>query len=268
MQIFVVVQFVLMVLFCPETTYIRDAAYDIDQGLDEDYERLAAMEHKINGHDDETQQVVVPIASSRTIPAKKTFIQELALYTGTYSHDNLIKLIIAPFVTLLNIGACWATISGGFFVIWMVGTAIIMAGIFSLPPWNLDTAGIGYLSAGPFIGGMIGSLIVATTSDSLTQYMTKKNNGIYEPEFRLLHMPLALITSAVGMFGYGAVIDAGKPAAICALFQGIMMIGVMIGFISTMSYALDAYRDISNEIFIMSMLFKVKIPRFKYLDRS
>jgi hypothetical protein len=37
-----------------------------------------------------------------------------------------------------------------------------------------------------------------------------------------------------------------------------MMFGVLIGGISPMSYALDAFRDISNELFIMNMLFKVR----------
>lgn len=34
------------------------------------------------------------------------------------------------------------------------------------------------------------------------------------------------------------------------------MAGVLIGSISSISYALDAYRESSNELFIMNMLFK------------
>src|ERR1700761_6066059 len=41
-QIFLVLQFVLMFLFCPETTYIRDTRYDTDTARDEKLEDLAA----------------------------------------------------------------------------------------------------------------------------------------------------------------------------------------------------------------------------------
>jgi hypothetical protein len=37
------------------------------------------------------------------------------------------------------------------------------------------------------------------------------------------------------------------------------MVGVLIGIFATLSYALDAFRSQSNEIFIMNMLFKVYI---------
>lgn len=77
-----------------------------------------------------------------------------------------------------------------------------------------------------------------------------------EPEFRLLHMVLATIACGVGMFGYGHFTEIGESAYVCALFQGIMMSGVLLGTISSVSYALDAYRESSNELFIMNMLFK------------
>jgi hypothetical protein len=79
---------------------------------------------------------------------------------------------------------------------------------------------------------------------------------VSEPEFRLVHMILATIGVGVGMFGYGHFMQIGASAYVCALFQGIMMAGVLIGTIAPVSYALDAYRDSSNEIFIMNMLLK------------
>jgi hypothetical protein len=69
-------------------------------------------------------------------------------------------------------------------------------------------------------------------------------------------MILATICVGVGMFGYGHFTQIGASAYVCATMQGIMMAGVLLGTISPISYALDAYRDASNEIFIMNMLFK------------
>lgn len=77
-----------------------------------------------------------------------------------------------------------------------------------------------------------------------------------EPEFRLGHMAIATVLCGIGMFGYGHFVQIGASAYVCALFQGIMMAGVLVGTISSVSYALDAYRESSNELFIMNMLFK------------
>ena len=58
------------------------------------------------------------------------------------------------------------------------------------------------------------------------------------------------------MFLFGYTMGQGSAAPLCAFFQGVMMVGVLIGIFSTLSYGLDAFRTQSNEIFIMNMLFK------------
>jgi hypothetical protein len=259
LQIFVCTQFALMFLFCPESTYIRDHAYDIDQVQDDKLEQLAETEHRRQGGAKEvtSEGLAVEQTLSQGPPrAKMSFVRSLRIFTGTYTTDNILKLVIGPFVTLLNVGACWSTVTSGLLTMWYVTSAIMQAGIFAGPPWNFNAAQIGYLSAGPFVGGAVGSAIMVLTSDPLAKYLTKVNKGIYEPEFRLWHMIGATIGCGVGMFGYGHFVQIGASAYVCALFQGIMMTGVLIGTIAPVSYALDAYRDASNEIFIMNMFLK------------
>lgn len=172
-QIFLVVQFILMFLFCPETTYIRDIRYETDVVQNEKLEELATMEQEHKEH------VVEPGQVERTdVPKKKTFVQELAVWTGVYSRDSLFKYLLGPFLTLLNPAACYAVIASGLLNSWYVGSAIIMAGIFSGPPWHFNAAQIGYLGAGPFIGGMIGSLVTGFFGDHVIKYMTRRNKGV------------------------------------------------------------------------------------------
>jgi MFS family permease len=257
LQIFTIIQVVLMILFCPESAYIRDHAYDIDQVTDEKLEQLAETEHKRAGiTESEGVEVEQTASAARSIPPRKTFTETLAIFTGTYSKESVIKQLIGPFVTLLNVGAAWSTVTSGLLTMWYVTSAIIQAGLFSGPPWDFTAAQVGYLSAGPFLGGLIGSAIMVFTSDPVAKWLTKKNKGIYEPEFRLYHMVGAVAGCGIGMFGYGHFIQIGGNAYVVAVFQGIMMVGVLIGTIAPVSYALDAYRDASNEIFIMNMLMK------------
>lgn len=176
-QIFLVAQFVLMFLFCPETTYNRDSRYETDIVQDEKLGELAAHEEKVRVHGNDTELAQTP--SGRAIPPKKTFVQELAPWTGEkYSPDNVLKYLLGPLLTLLNPAGCYAVICSGLLNSWYVGSAIILSGIFAGPPWMYNASQIGYLGAGPFIGGMIGSIFVAAASDPVIKWMTKKNNGV------------------------------------------------------------------------------------------
>jgi hypothetical protein len=64
------------------------------------------------------------------------------------------------------------------------------------------------------------------------------------------------VACSFGMFFFGYTLAHGSPAALCAFLQGVMMVGVLIGIFSTLSYGLDSFRHQSNEIFVMNMLFK------------
>jgi hypothetical protein len=65
------------------------------------------------------------------------------------------------------------------------------------------------------------------------------------------------IACGVGMFLFGYTMEIGAAAEVCSFLQGLMMVGVLVGIFSTLSYGLDAFRNQSDEIFIMNMLFKV-----------
>jgi hypothetical protein len=69
-------------------------------------------------------------------------------------------------------------------------------------------------------------------------------------------MVFALVFSGIGLFVYGYMVQTQASPEICAVFHGVMLFGILIGAITTSGYALDAYRELSNEIFIMAMVFK------------
>lgn len=173
-QVFLVIQFVAMFFFCPETTYIREAKFELDLTRENPVD--SAAKEKGSGVVVEHRDDATP--ANVAVPPKKTFVQSLALFTGVYSKDSIFKFVFGPFITLLNPAACYAIITSGLLNSWYVGSAIILSGIFSGPPWNFGPAQIGYLGAGPFIGGMIGSVVVGWGSDPVVKWMSKKNSGV------------------------------------------------------------------------------------------
>jgi MFS family permease len=178
-QIFLVIQFILMFLLCPETTYIRDTRYETDLAVDEKLEELAHIEDKnrLNLHATVTGEDGTRIPAS-TLEPKKTFVQELAIFTGKYHNDYIFLDIAGPFLTLLNPAACYAIIGSALLNSWYVGSSIILSLVFSGPPWHFDAAHVGYTTAGPLIGGVIASITVAVVGDPVIKYLSVRNKGI------------------------------------------------------------------------------------------
>ena len=260
---FCCVQYILMILFCPESSYNRAAIYDLDTNVDENFEQLAAMEHKYvkretasEGSDDMEATRVQTGVSSRSVPPRKSFIRRLAPASGVYSEDNLIRLVMAPFLALSNIAAFWVIVMSGLIVAWYVGVSFIMAQWFSPPPYNYTAADVGYLSVGPAVGGLLASLFMSTISDPLIKFCVKRNKGIYEPEFRLFPMIFCLVFTVLGLALYGYGLQQYWDPPVTAVIHAIMLFGILIGAIASSAYILDAFRDLSNEVFIMAMAFK------------
>lgn len=260
---FIGFQLILLFLFCPETAYNRDHRYDIDELATEDLKGLSAVERRHqerlekqrDGNGAPLDKVDTFASTVRTVPEPKTFWQETAIFTGTYSDENLLQLVIAPFAVCTNIAVFWVVIVSGTITATYVAQAYVLAQIFTLPPYNLNASGVGYLSLGPFVGGIVGSIVLGIILDPTIKWFSKKNNGIYEPEFRLVAM-LGGLLSGGGLMAWGYMAQQSVNMYACATVHGIVLFGVICVTIASSAYALDAYRDMSNEIFIAGMVFK------------
>lgn len=75
--------------------------------------------------------------------------------------------------------------------------------IFSAPPYNFSSAGIGYMFVGSMVGTVFGSLYGGPLVDWYALRMSKRNNGLFEPEMRiaLYHIPSAFLAGGLIMFG-------------------------------------------------------------------
>jgi hypothetical protein len=256
---FTALEVVLLYFFVPETSYNRDHRYDIDELSQDNLQDLVAVErrHANMGEKGDDDMIKVETATSTPpgLRPKKTFVQELAIFTGTYSTDNLLQLTIAPFAVCVNLAVLWMVIVTGGLTAFFVAQSYDMAQIFMAPPYLLSAAGVGYLSLGPFLGGLLGSIMLGATLDPLIKWCAKKNKGVYEPEYRLLGMiPSVTIVIGLCLFGYFA--EQGESFYLTAFCHGLDLFGIVCAAIAASSYVLDAYRDISAEVFIMNMVFK------------
>ncbi|PNS21542.1 hypothetical protein CAC42_901 [Sphaceloma murrayae] len=238
--------FVLHFLFVPETQFNRDRAYELDEtGIP-----AANLNEKM---DDVRVEDVGSNSGSSIRP--KTYAENLKIFNGTFSNESFFMLCFGPFATCLNVAVLWVVILSGYYLSLYVTVAYLLAQIFSPPPYLLTPSGVGYLSLGPFVGGLVAACVGAALNDRLVRWCAKRNKGVYEPEYRLLIAHLGLIGIA-GFIGWGFAAQNGESPYLAAFCHGTGLFGLMFVFIASTNYALDAYREMSNEIFLASMAFK------------
>lgn len=136
-----------------------------------------------------------------TIPIN-SWRKRLALVTPTpepiwpyfYRPFNVLVTFPAVMFTALQYAAC---------VIWLTITATVLSLVFPLPPYNFTPEQIGFMSVGPFIGNLIGSVYGGVLGDWSILFFSRRNKGLYEPEMRLylLHLPALIMAGGLIMFG-------------------------------------------------------------------
>lgn len=70
-------------------------------------------QHYEIGKDDALQAPMISVSGLST--QRKSYVQSLAIYSGTYSDSSLVKLILIPFFTLSNPAVIWVSIRLPFF---------------------------------------------------------------------------------------------------------------------------------------------------------
>ena len=141
-------------------------------------------------------------------------------------------------------------------MIWLVAFNLLIAQIFAGPPYLLNTAELGYMSAGTVVGGVLTSVFCGTVSDPIIKFFARRNGGVYEPEYRLMLTPLALILTLAAYFPFGYMIKDGKsPVAISAMY-GIATASAQVCMAVVGGYVVDAYPDINVEVLILTVIVK------------
>lgn len=157
-------------------------------------------------------------SGERNVP-REPFLQRLRLFHGSFTDDSVWVMVVRPFFVLLNATVVWTVIMTAFTSVWYIVTSFVIAQAFSGPPYSLTVAQQGYMSSGPWVGGILGCLFAGLICDPIARRMTKKNKGIYEPEFRLIVMAFVPIFSTIGYFAFGNLIAKGQsPVGVSATF--------------------------------------------------
>ncbi|KAK3389503.1 major facilitator superfamily domain-containing protein [Podospora didyma] len=270
----------LIYFFCPETAYHRETSLNLDllatdnpaayarpvtaQATGDDPEKLAGSASAPNGTSgangaDRTNETTDP-SKPQAVPQKATFRESLALFNGRKTDESFWKLLLRPLPLFLQPAFLWACLIQGLLIGWTVFIGVIIASFFLGPPYWWDEVKTGYAYTAPFLGAIIGFLIAGTLSDWTARVMTKWNNGVYEPEFRLVMVIPQMILGCAGLYGFGITVDGMQKYKysyyVPLAFFALEVAGMVIGAVASSLYIVDAYRDLAVEGFTCMIIFK------------
>lgn len=251
--IFSAVMLPLIILLAPETAYQRDAHLDTDTAM------VTAANNKVDSLPSDEKSTAATISVPAT-QAKAPLISRSTLlpFNGRKTSTPFYKLLLRPFPLFFHPSIFWAMLIQGTLIGWTVLIGIVLAAIMIGPPLWFNEVETGYMYGGAVIGAVLGFALAGVMADSSAKWLTKRNKGVFEPEFRLVLVIPQLIFGCAGLYGFG--ITASNTPKYGwfwpDFFFALVVMGMVLGAVASALYIVDAHREIAVEGFTCLLVFK------------
>lgn len=187
---------------------------------------------------------------------RKPYTRRLAIHSGRLSNESFWKLVIKPARLIAFPAVVFSTVVYGSFFTWLIVLSLLSVTLFSQPPYLMNPAAIGLTNLALLGASLIAAPLSGVIVDKVAKFMARKNNGIFEPEFRLIPMIIAVILSSVGFLGYGLSVSAGAPVYWPVAFQSIHAASVPFATQASFAYTIDCHPHDANQAFVTINFFK------------
>jgi hypothetical protein len=185
-----------------------------------------------------------------------TFRDHLKVYRGRVTNRNWFKAFLQPFPLFVFPAVMYSNIVNGAFITWMVISGIISFQVLLYPPYNLQPDTLAYIGLPASAMGLISAIGSGFLNDWMIVKLSKKNKGVYEPEFRLLAMIPATLLTTIGFYllgpAYANHYSVPKLVAIGLLFSA----GGPFASSAALTYIFDTQGKSTTEAFVATSLLK------------
>ncbi|KAK5663370.1 hypothetical protein OQA88_3798 [Cercophora sp. LCS_1] len=250
----------LAVFTFPETAYIREtqgeklaatprlASTDQENAAKTDVERGNA-EKSDTATTSDTERPSTPV------PAKKTYLQSLAIFSKSLTDESFLKLVIRPIGLICLPPVLWAAlvqaVTIGFLVAISSNIDLAFHDTYGFESWQV---GLCFVAA--IVGSFFGIPAGGHLADIVADFFTKRNGGVRDPEMRLPTMLPSLITMPLSLILYGVGIEH-KLHWICpTIGLALLNFSIVQSTNVCLVYVIDAYRPVAGEITLAVMGFK------------
>ncbi|KAG9953684.1 MFS general substrate transporter, partial [Aureobasidium melanogenum] len=181
----------------------------------------------------------------------KSFKQTLKPYAGRLSQDRWFKVALRPFILFAYPAILWSSLVYALSVGWLIVLSESVSVIYeNRATYHFTSLQVGLVYISPFIGGILGTAVAGRFSDVIVRWMSRKNDGVYEPEFRLLMAIPVTISTVIGLMGYGWSVSEHDAWIVPTVFFGIISFGCCVGSTTAITFAVDSYRQYAGEALV------------------
>jgi hypothetical protein len=186
----------------------------------------------------------------REIPAKEPYSKRLRLFRGRLAKDSFWKGVIKPIPLIVYPSILYSTVVHGAFFVWIMVEGLVSLQVLRAAPYKLTPSQLGLTKIPHTLSSFIFHPLSGFAADWVAQYMARRNDGIFEPEFRLLLMIIAVPISTVAFIGYGVAIEQ-KAKLVWIIFWGTLQsVASPFGTQAALTYVLDCHPQEINQAFV------------------
>lgn len=201
-----------------------------------------------NDNDNDNEDYDTDLSTIKSIP--KSYKEKLAVTSGRHTIDSWWMVALRPFYLYAYPSVLFGAFVYSLAVVWLIVISETISDIFEGDGYNYDQQSVGLFYIGPFVGGILGSLSAGIIGDRLTRLLVSKNNGIYEPEFRLVMLIPATFFISFGLMGFGWSSYEKDLWIGPVIFFGCVSFGCSIASTTAITFSVDSYKMFAAEALV------------------
>ncbi|KAF1913366.1 major facilitator superfamily domain-containing protein [Ampelomyces quisqualis] len=180
----------------------------------------------------------------------KSYRHSLRPWNGRLVKDKWLRAMIRPFVLFAYPAVLWSSLVYALAVGWLIVLSESVAHIYRDTSYNFTPLQVGLVYISPFIGGVLGTAVAGKVSDLVVRSLALKNDGVYEPEFRLfMALPITLAT-VIGLMGFGWSAEERNNWIVPTVFFGVISFGCSLASTTAVTFVVDSYRVYAGEALV------------------
>lgn len=259
----------ILIIFCfPETKFIERA--ENDAAAENSSTEGEGSTNKVGEEEIDTTKSLQPMNTEAEVAAMDPWLhkgypgrhQFPTFYYPRLTKGNVVPALIRDFWIPWKLFAFPIIQFASFVFSWSASNFLVLnltqTQVFGAPPYNFSPQNIGFTNFAVFAGAIFGLLTAGPLSDWIAMRQTIRNNGIREPEMRLLalipYTVMLLIGSLIAALGY----QYQWPWPVIIVI-GYSFVGCQVTAIPAiaMAYAIDSYKPIAGEFLVSATINKV-----------
>jgi MFS family permease len=201
-------------------------------------------------HDQVSEQFSIHYTDYYRSAPPKSYRHSLKPWNGRLVKDKWLHVMIRPFILFAYPAVLWSSLVYALAVGWLIVLSESVAHIYEDTSYNFTPLQVGLVYISPFVGGVLGTAVAGKVSDLVVRYLARKNDGVYEPEFRLLMaLPITLAT-VIGLMGFGWSAEERDNWIVPTIFFGVISFGCSLASTTAITFVVDSYRVYAGEALV------------------